>query len=354
MKTNFVLPQTLDFLANFGIDSSFILKRELPSFENAINLVVADVSQSGREHELVLEAANAWQAMKKAAHAESISLIIVSAFRSFSRQAEIVTHSIENTDDIESIFKLSAPPGYSEHHSGKAIDIGTMGCKPLSQEFAQTTAYDWLMENAKEFGFRLTYPVNNKYGFQFEPWHWFYIGKPVIRKITISDVNHLQALGIQTFTETFSDSNSKDDLENYFSEKFNLTQLTRELTNPNSAFYFVELDGQSVGYLKTNTKSAQTDNTLMDALEIERIYILKEFQGRKLGKLLFHKALEITQQANLKRIWLGVWEHNVQAIGFYQRQGFTKFAEHPFVVGDKVDNDWLMKLELTDKVSGRM
>ena len=338
--------KALDFLSNFEIKPDFIFQRQLPSFADAENLVVADISQSGREHELVIEAANAWRKMKDTAHNDGVSLIIISAFRSFSRQCEIVQHSIEQAEDTALLFKTSAPPGYSEHHSGKAIDIGTMACKPLSQVFAQTKAFAWLQVNAAKFGYRLTYPENNKYGFKFEPWHWFYIGKPVLRKIDISDINVLRSLGMKTFTETFSDSNPPDDMDAYLSEKFNLKLLKKEMENPNSEFYFAELDGKPVGYLKINTESAQSEQLLKESLEIERIYVLHEFHGRKLGQLLFNKALEMARQSNLKRIWLGVWEENIKAIEFYQRQGFTKFAEHPFAVGDKVDTDWLMKLEL--------
>ena len=74
--------------------------------------------------------------------------------------------------------------------------------------------------------------------------------------------------------------------------------------------------------------------------------MLSEFHGKRIGKLLFEKALQVTLNLKLKKIWLGVWECNFKAIEFYQRQGFEKFSEHVFVVGDKVDNDWLMKLDL--------
>ena len=338
--------QARNFLDRLGVSSDFINKRKLQIFDDATNLVVADVSQSGREHELVLEAANAWQAMKASASSEDISLIIISAFRGFERQCEIVQHSIEQGEDVSSIFKISAPPGYSEHHSGKAIDLGTMGCKPLSQEFGETSAFNWLKENAKDYGFRLSYPKNNKYGFKYEPWHWFYEGIPSIRKVDISEIDKIRSIGIETFTESFESDNSSEDMSAYLDEKFSLEGLRSELGNAESSFYFVELDSNPVGYLKINIGSAQSDQSLEDALEIERIYILKEFHGKRLGKLFFDKAVEITTQLKLKRIWLGVWEHNTLAIDFYQRQGFTKFAEHPFTLGDKVDTDWLMKLEL--------
>ena len=346
MLTKPVEAQARNFLDRLGLSSDFIIKRKLQSFDDAINLVVADVSQSGREHELVLEAANAWQAMKAAAYTQDISLIIVSAYRSFNRQCEIVLQSIEQGEQAPSIFKTSAPPGYSEHHSGKAIDIGTMGCKPLSQEFADTYAFKWLVENAKDFGFRLSYPKNNKYAFKYEPWHWFYEGIPLIRKVDISEIEKIRSIGIETFAESFESENSAADMSAYLEEKFSLERLRSELGNAESSFYFVELDGNPVGYLKVNIGSAQSEQSLEDALEIERIYILKKFHGKRLGKLFFDKAVEITTQLKLKRIWLGVWEDNTLAIDFYQRQGFTKFAEHPFALGDKVDADWLMKLEL--------
>jgi len=163
-------------LSDLGINPALLAKRNLPLYEDATNLVVADVSQSGREHMLVPEAAKAWMQMRNKAFLDGISIIIISAFRSFDRQVEIVKDSLR-TKSSETVFKTSAPPGYSEHHSGCAIDIGTMGCEPLSQEFADTKAFTWLQAHALEFGFALSYPMNNSYGFKYEPWHWCYHGK---------------------------------------------------------------------------------------------------------------------------------------------------------------------------------
>ena len=339
---NFNKDKANEFLDSLGIDTTFIEQRNLIFFDDAQELVVADVSQSGREHQLILDAANAWSTMKTQAYAEGISLIIVSAFRSFDRQVEIVEHSIQQGQDIKTIFKLSAPPGYSEHHSGRAIDIGTMGCEPLSQAFGDTDAFNWLKANAQNFGFRLSYPENNQYGFKYEPWHWFYEGSVSIRKVDNDDVQSLQSLGIKTFSETFDDTNSPKDMDNYLSEKFSLDKLVAELSNPESEFYFAELAGKAIGYLKLNTGKAQTEQSLENALEIERIYVLNAFHGKRVGKLLFDKALDIARSNGSARIWLGVWENNLKAIEFYQRQGFEKFAEHTFVLGEKRDIDWLM------------
>ncbi|MBT8142644.1 MAG: M15 family metallopeptidase [Gammaproteobacteria bacterium] len=160
------------FLKQSDLDPGLFKERNLPVFEDASDLVIADVAQSGREHLLIPQAAKAWMRMRNKAFMDGVSLIMVSAFRGFDRQVEIVQHSIAQGQKLEEIFKTSAPPGCSEHHSGRAIDIGTMGCDPLSQEFADTDAFDWLEVNAEKYGFKLSYPPNNPFGFDYEPWHW--------------------------------------------------------------------------------------------------------------------------------------------------------------------------------------
>ena len=155
-----------------GVDPGVIVSRNLPSFQETNNLVVADVSRSGRKHMLVAATADAWQSMKSKAHADGISLIVVSAFRSVERQFELLRRRLEQGISVESIFASSAPPGYSEHHTGRAIDIGTADCPPLAQEFEDTAAFSWLLENANEFDFELSYPRGNEFGFCYEPWHW--------------------------------------------------------------------------------------------------------------------------------------------------------------------------------------
>ena len=112
--------------------------------------------------------------MKDAAKAEGIHLYVVSAFRSVERQSEIIEEKRMKGVSKENIFKASAPPGFSEHHTGKAIDINTKGFPPLEQEFEESDAFQWLSVNAQDFGFRLSYPKENKFGIAYEPWHWYY------------------------------------------------------------------------------------------------------------------------------------------------------------------------------------
>ncbi len=112
--------------------------------------------------------------MKTSAFADGIVIRIVSAFRTIDRQAEIVQAKMEKGLSLESILCVSAPPGYSEHHSGRAIDVTTDGVRPLEQEFELTNAFRWLSTNAERFGFVLSFPSNNRYGYAYEPWHWYF------------------------------------------------------------------------------------------------------------------------------------------------------------------------------------
>lgn len=125
-----------------------------------------------REAFLTPAAAAAWVAMRDAAAADGVQLILVSAFRSVLRQAEILTGKLAKGMSLESALEYSAYPGFSEHHSGNAIDIGTDGCPHLEEEFEATMAFKWLCRNAPAFGFSMTYPRDNPHGIAYEPWHW--------------------------------------------------------------------------------------------------------------------------------------------------------------------------------------
>ena len=130
----------------------------------------------------------------------------------------------------------------------------------------------------------------------------------------------------------------------------NLRRLEDGLkTNPwikNAELYFAMLNNQVVGYLKLNFGQAQTELKDDKALEIERIYVLQEFHGKKIGQLLYEKAIQIAKQANMDYVWLGVWEENERAINFYKKNGFVAFDKHLFKLGDDEQTDIMMKLQL--------
>ena len=165
-----------------------------------------------------------------------------------------------------------------------------------------------------------------------------------IRKINIDDLETLRNLSIQTFKETFEEVNSEEDMQKYLTESFSEDQLLKELKNQNSLFFFAMINQEIVGYLKLNIGDAQTEVYDMNSLEIERIYVLESFQGKKIGQILFNKAVEITKNLNLHTIWLGVWEKNVSAISFYLKNGFEKFDQHIFKLGDDEQIDYMMRL----------
>ncbi|MXW20196.1 MAG: M15 family metallopeptidase [Gammaproteobacteria bacterium] len=166
-----------DTLRRLGASTDLLDHRRLPVYADASKLEIADVSASGREHLLVPKAATSWKRMREAAKADGISLIIISAFRSFDRQYKLVSDKLNRGETIQEVFAVMAPPGCSEHHTGRALDVGTLGYEPVSEEFAESAAFHWLTGNAARFGFRLSFPRDNLWGFDYEPWHWCYHGR---------------------------------------------------------------------------------------------------------------------------------------------------------------------------------
>jgi D-alanyl-D-alanine carboxypeptidase len=129
-----------------------------------------------REQFMLPAAAKAFLTLQRAASADDISIQAVSAFRSMDYQAGLLQRKLEKGLQMDEILRVSAAPGYSEHHSGRAIDITTPGEDPLEESFANTAAFDWLSKNAGKHGFRMSYPRNNRHGVAYEPWHWYFAG----------------------------------------------------------------------------------------------------------------------------------------------------------------------------------
>jgi len=168
----------------------------------------------------------------------------------------------------------------------------------------------------------------------------------IVRKIDEKDVKSLQEIAKQTFFDTFSPHNTAENMEKYLNEGFTTEKLTSEIQNENSQFYFALSDNEVIGYLKVNSGDAQTELQDENSLEIERIYVSKDFHGKKVGQILYDKALEIAKNKNLKYVWLGVWEENHRAVQFYKKNGFVEFDQHIFLFGDEEQTDLMMKKEL--------
>ena len=163
-----------------------------------------------------------------------------------------------------------------------------------------------------------------------------------IKECTHEDISKLQEISYETFNETFKNQNSPENMNAYLEKAFNLKQLEKELSTISSKFLFISIGNEVAGYLKINTDDAQTEDIGDESLEIERIYIKKEFQKHGLGKQLLNKAIEIAKTRNKEKIWLGVWERNENALTFYRKMGFIQTGAHSFYMGDEEQIDLIM------------
>lgn len=138
----------------------------------ARRLVDAEPNIVGHMQQLTRATASAWRAMKARADEEGVSLLLVSGYRSVERQAELIRRKLVQGQSLDAILRVNAAPGYSQHHTGQAIDVATQGCPPLVEAFDQTQAFEWLCAHASTFGFSLPYGRDNRFGIGYEPWHW--------------------------------------------------------------------------------------------------------------------------------------------------------------------------------------
>jgi D-alanyl-D-alanine carboxypeptidase len=158
--------------AALGIPRDYASRRALPPQPEARGLVVVGPDIYDREQRLLAPAAAAWHAMVAAAARDGVELQLVSAYRSVRYQEGIVRRKLERGQPIDDILRVSAAPGFSEHHSGRAVDVTTPGCPVLEETFEASEAFAWLTQNAGRYGFRLSFPRGNPHGVAYEPWHW--------------------------------------------------------------------------------------------------------------------------------------------------------------------------------------
>jgi ribosomal protein S18 acetylase RimI-like enzyme len=164
-----------------------------------------------------------------------------------------------------------------------------------------------------------------------------------ILKSEISDLPELLNMAQKAFVQAFTANNKPENVKAYLDDAFILEQFRKEYQTTGSTFFKLMNDTQIIGYTKVNLTPAQTDVHDPESLEIARLYLLDEFIGLGLGKMLLGQAIDFAKQHQKKYIWLGVWEHNPRAISFYERNGFVKFSSHPFPFGDEIQTDWLMR-----------
>ena len=167
-----------------------------------------------------------------------------------------------------------------------------------------------------------------------------------IISVSTQEVSQLQKIARSTFYETFAAMNTPENMRQYLEKDLSIEKLTAELNNPESQTFFAQRDDEIIGYLKLNVGAAQTEKVDPGGLEIQRIYVKKEYQGAKVGATLLNLAIDQALTKDCSYIWLAVWEKNMRAIRFYEKNGFVTFGSHIFQLGMDAQTDILMKKQL--------
>ncbi len=168
--------------------------------------------------------------------------------------------------------------------------------------------------------------------------------KPNIKIATIEDVKVLCQISAKTFTETYGEQNTPENLHHYLEKNFNEKQISDEMQIPNTVFLIVECNNETIGYAKM--RENLVENPDPKALEIERIYIENKYHGQKYGAALIQKCMNVAHEKDYTSIWLGVWEYNKKAMDFYKKWDFEVFGTHIFQLGDDAQTDYLMTKKL--------
>jgi len=167
-----------------------------------------------------------------------------------------------------------------------------------------------------------------------------------IEFVKINEVQILSDISSSCFYNTFYKQNTKEDMKLFLEKSFNINIMLQEIMDQNNYFFFAKSEDEIIGYIKLSDAEMPANLKECNALEIARIYVVKEKIGSGIGKSLMDFAISFAQQMNKLIIWLGVWEHNKRAINFYHKYGFEKFGEHIFMVGYDAQTDWLMKKQV--------
>ncbi len=166
-----------------------------------------------------------------------------------------------------------------------------------------------------------------------------------IRPATTNDINLLTELGRSTFTESFEHLNNPIPFQKYLDTQFQAQVIEQEYNTDRNHFFIAEADGKAAGFCKLVSDETEDHADLSDkkCLQLERIYVLKEFQGLNIGRMFLDKAFEFANEYHFALIWLGVWEKNDKAIKIYEKWGFEPFGSHEFNLGGDIQTDFLYK-----------
>lgn len=160
-----------------GVTDEILQSCALPPCFEPEELVATEPDYYGRAQQLTPAAFEAWTTMKQAAAGDGVTIHLISAYRGYRYQFELIQRKLDSGQKLTDILRVNAAPGYSEHHTGRAVDIGTLNCPALEEEFETTPAFSWLSSQGRSYGFSMTYPRGNAFGIAYEPWHWCFNDK---------------------------------------------------------------------------------------------------------------------------------------------------------------------------------
>lgn len=169
----------------------------------------------------------------------------------------------------------------------------------------------------------------------------------IIKELSASDIPALQNLAICIFVDTFSDSNTPENMKAFLEKDYTVENFQKEFQEEHARCFFILDKDVPVGYLRVRKNNEAEHYLGNNTLEIQRLYVDQKFHGKNAGAILMQHALNIATDLKVDWVWLGVWEKNPRALRFYQKWGFERFSEHVFQMGDEAQTDWLLKKKMS-------
>jgi len=167
-----------------------------------------------------------------------------------------------------------------------------------------------------------------------------------IRKAGKKDAALIADLSRKTFYDSVGWYNTAQNMDRFMNDQFSKEKLIAEVGEKDHIFLLAYLGDQPSAYVKLRENEPPEPLNKFNTIEIARIYVAQHAIGLGLGMALIERCVDIARAKNKEVIWLGVWEQNQKAIGFYNHCGFERFGEHIFMLGNDPQTDWLMKKRL--------
>jgi ribosomal protein S18 acetylase RimI-like enzyme len=168
----------------------------------------------------------------------------------------------------------------------------------------------------------------------------------IIRAASESDVKKISFLGARTFADTYAEENKSENTKKYIECNFSEEKILQDFNLGSVIYLLGEINGETIGYIKLNQGHTEPSVFAKNPIELEKIYLHKNFHGQGFGKQLMDEAIRLAQSFGHDKLWLGVWENNTKAIQFYKSYGFVLTGEHVFMYGDEAHNDYIFEFHL--------